>query len=228
MRLLVFALLVLTASGCVSTRFNVNVDGYASRNALAIPDGAQLHVMPNPNASNPLLDEEVRAKVEVLLEEREFKIVSFDVAEYIVMATYAIGDPRQVSVVNPVWVPGTTTTVSTPAQGTVATATTTGRVGYVRGTANVNDRYLTIAAVHKERIQDWSPDDGAVPWSWFCQTFSSGSSSDLRKVLDYMLVPTIEQFGRNTGGRVQVTLQENDRRVLRLRERFSQPQDDRR
>jgi len=51
---------------------------------------------------------------------------------------------------------------------------------------------------------------------WVGETISSGSSSDLRKVIDYLIVATFEHLGIDTGGQKTHRILRTDDRVDKL------------
>jgi hypothetical protein len=59
-------------------------------------------------------------------------------------------------------------------------------------------------------------DDAVV---WRATTLSTRTSSDLRPAIDYLLVPTFEYFGEDTGKQVRQVLSARDKRVTALRKR---------
>jgi hypothetical protein len=54
--------------------------------------------------------------------------------------------------------------------------------------------------------------------AWRAKTVSAGSSSDLRSVIDYLIVGTFQHFGEDTGERQRHTLFENNGEVESMRE----------
>jgi hypothetical protein len=82
--------------------------------------------------------------------------------------------------------------------------------------STIHSRWLTVGVAKPTDIAA-TDNIEEVPWVWFARTHSAGSSGDLRSVIDYLLVPTFEWFGNNTGSRMYITLREHDERVLRLR-----------
>jgi hypothetical protein len=51
---------------------------------------------------------------------------------------------------------------------------------------------------------------------WVGEARSAGASSDLREVLNSLLIAAFEQLGRNTGKALPVTIKENDPRFTEL------------
>ena len=51
---------------------------------------------------------------------------------------------------------------------------------------------------------------------WVGDAKSLGASSDLRVVLDYLLVADFQEFGKNTGKAITVDLKQNDPAVYSL------------
>ena len=51
---------------------------------------------------------------------------------------------------------------------------------------------------------------------WVGEAHSLGTSSDLREVMNPLLIAAFEQFGRNTGKALPTTIKQNDPRVTDL------------
>lgn len=195
---LVAVLAIATTAGCATTQFNVLVDTYAQE-PLAPP--GRVAVLAATEA-NPMLGQEVQRKIENLVMQRGFApvdpSVARDSADLVVLAVFGIGEPTT-QYTGTAILPLGNTLWSLPQTRTAHTR------WLIVGVARPGD----MAGV--EQIQD-------VPWVWYANTYSAGSSGDLRRVIDYLLVPTFEWFGENTGSRLEVTLREHDARVRSLRE----------
>ena len=89
-------------------------------------------------------------------------------------------------------------------------------------------RFLGVSLYEKGRWLVSEEDDLADAIVWRATTTSAGSSSDLRSVIDYLLVETFDYFGEDTGERKRKTLSEDDKRVRQLREGAGAPEAQRR
>jgi len=78
--------------------------------------------------------------------------------------------------------------------------------------ATLFDRWLLIKVVGGAayRTQKTSPP------VWVGEAHSVGTSSDLRLVLNYLLVANFREFGKNTGKAVTVEINENNPEVYSL------------
>ena len=54
--------------------------------------------------------------------------------------------------------------------------------------------------------------------AWRCVTLSTGSESDLRWIVNHMLLAAFDRFGTDTGHEKQISMGMKDKRVLRLAE----------
>jgi hypothetical protein len=149
-----------------------------------------------------MLAEEVRGKIEGILLERGFRLApqnaSVDDIDLVVLAAFGIGDPTTVHA------------------GT-AVFPWAGMVFAVPRTATTHLRWLSVGVVRPRDMANREP-DGEIPWIWYATTFSAGTSGDLRRVVDFMLIPTFEWVGRNTGQQIHVTINEHDQRIRALRQ----------
>jgi hypothetical protein len=148
-----------------------------------------------------MLGPEVAAKIEQLLAQQGFRIVpaehALDSAQLVVATVFGIGEPATIS----------TGTAILPLGNMLWS---------VPQTRTSSVRWLIAAAAEPLALQN-ATDLASVSWNWYATTFSEGTSSDLRLVVDYMLVSTFERFGQNPGQRIEVNLRENDGRVRALR-----------
>ena len=174
--------------------------------------GASLFVLEDEKAQNPLLEKEVKAKIEKLLTENGYLLVPYDQAEYYLSFTYGLGNPQTVSVTAPTlgigwgfgsgyWGRGVSTGIYWPGWGPFYTET---RALY--------DRWLRLTVTEGKYHRATSKSRTV----WVGEAHSSGPSPDLRGVLNPLLVAAFEQFGKNTGKAVPVTIKQNDPRFRGL------------
>lgn len=220
-RALSIAVTCLLAAGC--TRIDSWVTAYLSRD-LPFPPSAEtstVAVVAKTTPEEPLLEKEVGRKIEVLLRQRGYAIKPVGEANHVLFAYFAIDSGNTVSGTYNAYVPGGTayTNVYT-STGQWASATTwlPGRTEQRSYSYTFFTRFLGATLYdHKRFVASTAEkkDDAVV---WRATTTSAGSSSDLRWVIDYLLVATFEHFGADTGKQVRETLSKGDKRVKILRE----------
>lgn len=214
---ILLGLAALLFCGCSSTYYHVYVDSYAQPDEVR-QSTSVVYVEAYPEADNPLLEAQVASKVRYLLGKRGYTITDdIQKADLVVNFVYGIGEPRAEATSSLIYVPGQTVTATTTDnegyRGTT-TARSSGSLRAVPSSRVVNDRYLVVQAIDIDRFA--ANPEGNDSIVWHATTLSSGSSGDLRKVLNYMLVPTFDFFGRNSNEQVFVKLGDKDRDVRDL------------
>ncbi|MCG3127238.1 MAG: hypothetical protein CHACPFDD_02096 [Phycisphaerae bacterium] len=198
----ILCVLCVALTGC--TRFESRVTAYLSRE-LPFPQSGEtstIAVIAKTTPEEPLLEREVARKIEVLLEQRGYAIKPVGTANHVLFAYFAIDSGNTVSGTYNAYVPGGTayTNVYT-STGQWATATTQlpGRTEQRSYSYRFFTRYLGATLYDHPRFVASTAEkkDDAVVWR--ATTTSAGSSSDLRSVIDYLLVATFEHFGADTG-----------------------------
>lgn len=185
-------------AGCSRTRYAVGVDSYVALPPASLPSSALIG-MGSISGGNQLLNQEIQGKIGILLSEHGYTPVAGEDAEYIIVAVYGIGEPQTVS-------------------GGGVVVPLGNLLAYVPRSSTSYFRWLSMGVVDAQVARTYVESDGEVPWLWIGQVSSSGSSGDLRSVIDYLLVPLFETFGSSTGERVESTISGGDDRVERLRE----------
>lgn len=216
-------------SGCTQYReYQVNVTSYLSR-AHALPtDGARVHLRVQTDLKEPLLEMEVAAKVRALVIREGFEVADQCESDYVLRTFFTIDNGHTETGVRPVYSPGGTSysTVHT-GSGQYATVTTQnpGTTTYVPYAETYFVRYLKMELYKKDQLEaclaaqkDEKEKDLSSAIVWSSTTTSAGSSSDLRSVIDYLLVVTFDYFGRDTGQRKSLSIYENDKRVSAMRQ----------
>ena len=222
--ILSFAVVLPALSGC--TRYHIGVTTYLSHDLPFPPasSSTKIAVVTESEPDEPLLEAEVQRKIEVLVRGRGFEIAGLDEADYILSAFFAIDTGNTATGSRAVYQGGgTSTSYVYTNTGQWATVTTQhpGTTSYVPYSYTYFTRFLGVYLYQKERWLASEEDDLADAIVWRATTTSSGSSSDLRSVVDYLLVTTFDHFGEDTGKRKRKTLSEDDRRVRQLREETS-------
>ena len=200
--------------------YKISVDGYKKREGLNVTKDAKIYVYKNNQASNILLEKEVIAKEKAMFRIKGYALVDKpEDADYLLAAVYGIGS--EIPVIY-------SSTTSTSGGGSkyelnvftgqfekvpdvnVSTRTTT-------STEMVYPRYLRLILYDaKSFIVSKAPEP-----VWIGDVRSTGSSSDLRKVIDYLIVAGFTCFGEDMKEQKKGTIQETDERVKRLREEIS-------
>jgi hypothetical protein len=216
-----FLTLLVSAScliGCASSIYQIKVNGYTSPGTpQQIKPGGSFFVISNKEAKNPLLEEEIRGKIARLLEIRGYPVTPvFDKAEYYLLFSYGLGQPRSVGVPDYYgsigwgwgwggdwgcgW-GGPSFCLAGPPYGYWGT-----------DIISLYDRWLQINVVEGPpyRTQKISRS------LWIGEARSTGASSDLRTVLNYLLVADFQQFGQNTGKAITIDLEEQDPAIYSL------------
>lgn len=203
---LCLALVIL--AGCAAT-LPVSVNGYTDPAvAVSIPPGSRFCVAENPQAQNPLLEREIKAKLERLLTRKGYGVVPCEQADFVLLFTYGIG-------------PGASRTLISPEWGFGLGAGRYWHGGYVffwpgfttYSTAALYERWVLLNVVSG---RDFREQKTTRPL-WVGEARSSGTQADLRQAVDPLLVAALEKLGRDTGRAVTVELREDDPRLRDLR-----------
>ncbi|MFZ5447528.1 MAG: DUF4136 domain-containing protein [Thermodesulfobacteriota bacterium] len=216
-RFLVLVLMGFSLAGCASY-YNVKVNGYTAPVAAGeIKPGSTFFVMENKEAKNPLLEQEIRDKITKLLEVRGYPVTTtFDKADYYLFFGYGLGEPRSVGVpeyyggVGWGWGwgggwgcgwGGPAVCLGGPPYGYWWTDIVT-----------LYDRWLQINVVEGPPYRTQKISRSV----WVGEARSTGFSSDLRTVLNYLLVANFKEFGKNTGKAVTINIKQDDPAVFAL------------
>ena len=210
-----FLLILISAAvlGCASTRVcQVQVNGYTESAAPALTPGASLFVLEDQKAQNPLLEKEVKDKIEALLTKNGYVLVPYDKADYYLSFAYGMGNPQTVATTGPAWGVGWGFGPGYRGRGISTGIYWPGCGPFYTGTQALYDRWLRLTVVEGKYYRD----TGQSRTVWVGEVHSTGASSDLREVLNPLLVAAFEQFGRNTGKALSTTIKPNDPRVTGL------------
>ena len=207
-------------TGCSSvSTFTIKVNGYTSPGTPGlINPGGSFCVIENQETKNPLLETEINGKITKLLETRGYSVTTLEKADYCLFFAYGMGEPRSVSPAAPDYYGslgwgwgggygwggwggwgGPSVSIGMPWGGSA-------------GSATLYDRWLLIKVVEGPayRTQKLSRP------VWVGEARSVGASSDLRLVLNYLLVADFKEFGKNTGKAVTVEIDANNPEAVSL------------
>lgn len=213
-------IICLAAVGCTS--IEARVTSYLSVD-LPFPEphaNQTVGVVAKTEPEAPLLEREVARKIEHLVAERGYAVRPVEEADFILFAFFAIDSGTTYAGSRNVYVPGgvaQTHVYTSTGQWATATTQLPDRTEQRSYSYTAYARYLSMTLYDDARFAaaPESKKETAVVWS--AKTTSSGSSSDLRSVIDYLLVATMEEFGRDTGKQIKRTLPKGDQRVKDLR-----------
>ena len=199
--------------GCATAKtYQIQVNGYTEGAAPAFAPGASLFVLEDPKAQNPLLEKEVKTKIEKLLEKHGYSLAPYDRAAYFLSFTYGLGNPQTVSVTAPTWGIGWGFGTGYCGRGVSTGIYWPGCGPFYTETQALYDRWLKLTVVEGKYYRD----TGKSRTLWVGEARSTGASADLREVLNPLLVAAFEQLGRNTGKAVLINIKSNDPRVSDL------------
>lgn len=226
--MMIFCSAILLLPGCARVRpnprgwYDVRVTSYLSTDLPFPPSDAAstIAVLAKTTPDAPLLEREVARKSEFLLAQRGFSIRPVGEASHVLLLFFAIDAGRTVTNSFDTYVRGGTAITNLyTGSGQWATATTRlpGRFEPRTYSYTVYSRYLGATLYAHEQFVESLADDKSDAIVWSATAVSAGSSSDVRSIIDYLLVATLDQFGKDTGKQVRVLLKESDERVLALR-----------
>ena len=217
-RFLTLVVIGLCLSGCsTAATYTIKVNGYTDPGTPGlIKPGGSFYVMENQEVKNPLLEKEINGKITKLLETHGHGITTYEKADYYLFFAYGMGEPRSVNVTTPDYYGGFGWGWGGGYGGWGGWGGPAVSIGIPWGgstdSATLYDRRLLIKVVEGPayRTQKTSPP------VWVGEAHSVGSSSDLRLVLNYLLVADFREFGKNTGKAVTIEIKADNPEVYSL------------
>jgi hypothetical protein len=207
-KILLVALIVgiLAAGGCAGARYQVQVNGYTEGQAATVwPPGATFVVLDNKEAQNPLLEQEIKAKVERLLNQRGYRLAPLGQAAYVLAFTYGSGAAARTSLAYPNYAANVGFGLGGGYWGP-SFFLWPGFVAYPTRTEAWYDRWLLINVFEARPFRE----TGQRRTLWVGEARSSGTSQDLRVAVTPLLYATFARFGQNTGKAVSVEVDPQD------------------
>jgi hypothetical protein len=220
-------ILCLMFSAC-GALIQIDIDTYADPSLPLLPN-SKIYIFEDLDANNPLFNKEVIIKIKKLLESRKFivtsNIIDSDNADYILIFIYGIGE-KEVDGYGLAYEPSKTTTVSGDVNVNI---TTPGSLYSYPIKYKANERWFMVRLLESKAYKNWfkkcedlrnigTPEEQLPkePRIWDGSANSIGSSGDLRLVINYLMIPLFDYFGKNTGQIIQITMKEKDPRVKSL------------
>ena len=207
MRLYLFSLsLIFLGLGCRASYY-VGINGYSStRKTLQVPQSASIYVVTDSNAPNPFLEKEIGMKIQKLLNAKGYN-TGTEQTSYHLLFDYGIDSGRTVTDTIPIYHPSgyyEDPPFFTPSYTT-----------YVPYSEVIYTRWLVLRLIDGRVYRN----SQKVEPLWIGEVTSAGPSSDLRRVVNYMLIAAFKHFGKDTGRQVTEVIMEDDERVKQLIER---------
>jgi hypothetical protein len=207
--LLLFLLLSLTGCG-PEVRFRVQVTGYHPPGAVVlVPPPASFYVLDNPQAQDPALEQKVKAKIEKLLSIKGYVLTSFEQADYYLVFAYGQGQGPVLPGPGPVYGPR-----QYPYYRGYGYPYPRAPLPdyYRRGEQQLYDRWLLVNVIEGPRYRAKKE----FQRLWQGEARSRGYSPNLQATVNFLLVALFEDFGKSTGRRHVVELDEEDFRARQL------------
>jgi hypothetical protein len=201
--------------------YTIQMNGYTDPGASApLRPGRSFFIMENPEAKNPLLDKEIRDKITKLLLTQGYAVTTLDKADYYLFFRYGMGEPRSVSTTTPDsyggigWGMGYGWGGWGGRSGWGGPSVYVGMPwgGYSADSATLYDRWLQLNVVEGPAYRTQKISRPV----WVGEAHSVGASSDLRTVLNFLLVAAFKEFGKNTGQAVTTEINAQNPEVVVL------------
>ena len=205
--------LMFLGLGC-ATRYNVGVNGFsATGTTLKIPQVSSIYTVKDSNAPNPIFEREVATKIQKLVNSKGYAVGAENKANYYLLFEYGIDSGQTVFSRAAVHHPGGRAT-ATSFGLSWSHIDTPGYTTYVPYPRTVYTCWLVLKLTDGNSYRSSQKTEPL----WIGEITSTGPSSDLREVINYMLIPAFEHFGENTGKRLNKVVSEGDERVNVLKE----------
>ena len=202
---LLFLVMAFSLVCACAPRLRANITGYLDKSSPSpISPSSKICVIENEQAVNPLLEKEVKTKITALLEGRGYSSASIDDADYFMFFGYGIGGPREVTINIPKVRYGFAKIGKYSLHS----------VGVRQGTARrqLHDRWLILNVIDGRKYRE----TGKTETVWVGESNSAGTSSDMRMVINYMLVTVFEYFAKDTAEQLTVDIMKDDLRAKDL------------
>ncbi len=205
-KILLVMLIMASLSGCATT-YNIRVNGYTDPAAPGVvTPGSSFFVIENQKAANPLLEKEIAEKINKLLTQQGYQIVPYEQAQFYLFFSYGLGQERAASVAMPDYYTsyGFGFGGGTGWRGSPFVFAWP-FFSFYPGPENLYDRWLLINVADGQHYRQ----TGQFRTLWVGEARSTGTSQDLRVIVNYLLLADFQQFGRNTGKAMTVEIKEN-------------------
>ncbi len=141
-----------------------------------------------------------------------YLLAPYDKAQFYLLFTYGMGTPQTVSVTSPSLGIGFGFGTGYWGPGAAFGSYLSGYGPFYTGTKALYDRWLRLTVVEGKYYRE----TGKSRTVWVGEARTTGTSSDLREVLNPLLIAAFEQFGKNTDKALSTRIKQNDPQVREL------------
>jgi len=195
---------VLTV-GCTSS-YTVHVNGFSELDQ-PIKENASIYVSMDPNSRNPIFDNEIKTKIEILLKSHGYApVAKVEEADYRLIFQMGL-DSHSVSGYTPLYHP------YIGYHERYWGAYNFGYTGYVPYVDTYYDQWLVMKLFAPEPDVAKEKDEKVI---WIGEAMIDTDSADLRRIVDYLLIADFEYFGEDTKRQMVVKLSPDDPRIIRI------------
>lgn len=201
---LVLLSMLIWAGGC-TTSYMVHVNGF-SEHDQPIKKKASIYVAVDPNSGNPIFDNEIKGKIEMLLKQHGYVPVA-DIEHSDYRLAFKVGlDSRRVSGYTPLYRP------YFDFYDRYWGDYHFGYYGYVPYVDTYYDQWLVIKVFAPE------PDTASQTEKiiWIGEAMIDTDTADLRQIVSYLLVAVFECFGQDTGRQMVLKIPPDDPRIMQM------------
>jgi hypothetical protein len=201
---LILLFVSICTTGC-TTSYTVHVNGFLELDQ-PIKENASICVTVDPNSQNPIFDKEIKAKIEMLLKEHGY-IPASDVKLSDYRLAFKVGlESRRESGYTPLYHP------YVGFYDGYWRDYYFGYYGYVPYVDTYYDQWLVMKA--------FAPSSETAGRTeqviWIGEAMVDTYVSDLRRVVNYLLVAAFEYFGQDTGSQMTLKIPPDDPRIIRM------------
>jgi len=201
---LILLFVSICIAGCTAS-YTVHVNGFSELDQ-PIKENASIYVAVDPNSRNPIFDKEIKAKIEMLLKEHGY-IPASDEKHSDYRLAFKVGlDLRRESGYTP---------LCHPYVGFYDGYWRDYYFGYY-GYVPYIDTYYDQWLVMKVFASGSETDERTEQVIWIGEAMVGTYVSDLRRVVNYLLVAAFEYFGRDTGRQIALKIPPDDPRIIRM------------
>jgi hypothetical protein len=201
---LVLLSMSIWTGGC-TTSYMVHVNGFSELDQ-PIKEKASIYVAVDPNSRNPIFDNEIKTKIEMLLKEHDY-IPTSGVEHSDYRLTFKVGlDSRRVSGYTPIY---------RPYFGFYDRYWGNyhfGYYGYVPYIDTYYDQWLVIKVFACEPDMNLRTEKVI----WIGEAMIDSDTADLRQVVNYLLVAGFEYFGRDTNRQITLKIKPDNPRIIKI------------
>lgn len=225
---------LLFLSGCGARRVNIKTttfsdsnvipNGFEKKKSFCITGGSYVEGVKQNN--DELETKELKKKISLMLENRDFVVTESNSADYFLLFNYGCkSDTISYNALH--YIPGTTYTSNATYSGSRgyygqcnATTTSSGSYIYLPTQQTFFTKFLCFYIYNKEGQQQMLKDN-TIPSQhiWYGLSVGVDGYADLRYYLDFLLLSMFNSFGKS--GTVNDVIAEDDESMISLREQIA-------